>query len=304
MAYATSERTSIISTAQADFKPAVVSINSDAIRRFDWGNTGGLHVELKPGISQTDTAAMSFLVAMTALNYRFWQIPEGSPSVLQRYVFAGKTGARALWSAFEAAWGEASAPAQFVSAVTDSTFAEHFGEFLATPDRLAIVRELFQDQGRKLTDVCQTLSGQIAAIGAITVSDAYLLEQEFPKSFADPYLKKAQLALAMYGGHHLNRGLRLDTSDLTAIADYQVPRVLRAMGILNYDATLSGAVDNQVQLPQDSHQERAIRSATILACEEIATYAGITAAAVDNALWQAQAYAGEQPFHLTFTTRY
>jgi len=62
-------------------------------------------------------------------------------------------------------------------------------------------------------------------------------------------------------------------TDLTAMADYQVPRVLRALGVLRYG-------------------------------EALAAKYGVQAALVDSMLWSAQNIAGTARFHLTETTYY
>ena len=92
--------------------------------------------------------------------------------------------------------------------------------------------------------------------------------------------------------------------DVKAFADYQMPRVLRALGILDYTQSLADAVDRGVLIPILSAGERAIRAATILACEDIAKVTDATPADVDNLLWQSQGAAGQTLFHRTRTTWY
>ena len=58
-------------------------------------------------------------------------------------------------------------------------------------------------------------------------------------------------------------------SQLTMFADYRVPQILRAKGILKYDKHLSDLVDNKKELPHGSKEEIEIRAATIQSVEKI-----------------------------------
>ena len=52
-------------------------------------------------------------------------------------------------------------------------------------------------------------------------------------------------------------------------ADYRVPQILRAKGILKYDRHLSDLVDNNKELPHGCKEEIEIRAATIQSVEQI-----------------------------------
>ena len=66
---------------------------------------------------------------------------------------------------------------------------------------------------------------------------------------------------------------------------------------------LAQAIDTFQPLDYDSHDERAIRAASLIAVEKIAEQAGVPVAAVDHYLWMRRKEAST-PFHLTFTTAY
>ena len=91
---------------------------------------------------------------------------------------------------------------------------------------------------------------------------------------------------------------------LTVFADYQVPRIMRALGVLTYSPTLSQKIENLELLPKDGADERAIRGATVLAGELMATRFGVDASMVDNYLWTNRNTVGSVPFHLTLTEDY
>ena len=106
-----------------------------------------------------------------------------------------------------------------------------------------------------------------------------LLVQYFP-SFRDihPYqgqelriLKRAQITpIDLYGSFHgQDLGSFSDLQRLTACADYKIPQVLRALGILEYAPSLADKVDNQELLPSGSLEELATRVGPIWATELI-----------------------------------
>lgn len=294
-------RKELLAIAHCDHDASLVGIDDDLIRRTQWPleSLQPMIMGLNGAITSTGAGALSFLIIMTALNYRFWEV-QGNE--IRRYSHRGKTGARALWAAFEDAWGlDSVSPIAFERRLADQGVEGLFGEIPDPASRDAILRELLSGD---IVGVSAALSARIDAAHSVTVADASALAEELPMAFGDPYLKKAQLALSMYSAFLRHCGTETDATDLTAFADYQVPRVLRALGILRYSDDLAERVDSGMLLPNASREERAIRAATILACERIAAHCQASAADVDSLLWSSQEVAADSRFHLTLTTWY
>lgn len=98
----------------------------------------------------------------------------------------------------------------------------------------------------------------------------------------------------------------IDLSTLTGFADYKLPQILRAYGVLQYGPALAACVDQQIFLPTNGPQEIAIRAATIVAVDQIAKRAHMRACDVDAALWlESQTHVGHlAPYHRVLTTAY
>ena len=103
------------------------------------------------------------------------------------------------------------------------------------------------------------------------------LRRNFP-SFNDvsDYLhfhKRSQLLVMVYQGRALDSNGELpligDIDDLGAIADYEVPKVLEYLGILEYDSHLKEKILRQEIILKDSPQEQEIRAMTILAMKTL-----------------------------------
>lgn len=293
-------RQSILDRAHRDFRSDIAAIDHGRLATAGWprGRLEPMAIDIDGPPGETPQTALPFLVAMTAINYRFWtRNPDGT---LSRYLFLGKTGARALWAAFEFAWEDAAS--DFAERLCSEPFEAVFGAIPDKESRQAILREVLA--GDRLGAVCDEIVQDVDERRAVTASHGGMLAQAFPSAFGDPYLKKAQLAIAMYAGFLRNLGQPVHTGGLTAMADYQVPRVLRTLGILTYAPALAAKVDAGQVIAHDSEEENAIRAATVLACEAIAIHLGASAADVDNLLWQAQSKATHSRFHLTETTWY
>lgn len=76
------------------------------------------------------------------------------------------------------------------------------------------------------------------------------------------------------------------------------------MGVLTYSPELSKKIDNFELIEENSKEEKALRAATILACENIAEKHNISIPALDRLLWLARNYFKDKKFHLTKTSNY
>jgi hypothetical protein len=86
-------------------------------------------------------------------------------------------------------------------------------------------------------------------------------------------------------------------------ADYQVPKILRHLGCIEYSNSMAEKVDNSILIPKHSLEELQIRASTIKTCEKLQNITGWTIADVDTYLWTKRKDT-DTPFHLTITTDY
>jgi hypothetical protein len=181
--------------------------------------------------------------------------------------------------------------------ITAAWVTAHFGDIPDPESRATLLSEVFAGDALELVQ-------RIAANCAISADDAEMLRKAFPRAFGDPYLKRAQLAIFWMAGFFAECGIDVDTKDVTAFADYQVPRALRALGNLEYSDELASKVDSLALLDAGSLEELAIRGATIVACEALAEAKGATAGEIDNFLWTNRNLAGGTPFPLSYTAKF
>ncbi len=127
--------------------------------------------------------------------------------------------------------------------------------------------------------------------------------------------KRAQLAVAMLHEKLLDIGLQgfpeNDIAQLTVFVNYNLPRTLRELGVINYREPLANLVDNQIEIPYGSRKEVEIRAVTLCAANrledkirEIDPDSKVSALYIDFLLWAAGRKLEGRPHHLSRTTAY
>ena len=280
-----------------------VKINDQAIEKLDFGYVPpGMETSMtsgKLGINWANNVALS--IALNSINYQFWDLGENNEFL--RYDHEGVQGAQGMRNAFERAWNDSESPISQARQGTPLTLADiqsMFGDIPSPQSRVDILNEVLL--GSKLQQFSQQLTENLDQTGKISTELAKELTDAFPLAYGDALLKKSQLALSEVWTKALDAGQKIDC-ELTAFADYQIPNILRAMGVLEYDNALASKIDAFQPIEPNSADERAIRAASILAVEKIAEVTGSNVAAVDHYLWTRRKEA-QTPFHLTFTTAY
>lgn len=185
-------------------------------------------------------------------------------------------------------------------------------------ERLANAREV----GHVLLDrYYGRFTNAVEAAGGDAVELALLLAREFP-SFADvaewgdepvPFLKRAQICVSDLNVAFDSKdcGALTNLDQLTAFADYKLPQLLRAEGVMVYVPELAELVDSYTLLPPGSDAEVEIRAATIWSVEllrrALASH-GIQqrASAIDYRIWtESQSLSADiAPYHRARTIFY
>jgi hypothetical protein len=128
-----------------------------------------------------------------------------------------------------------------------------------------------------------------------------------------PLYKRAQITVVDLAGSlgFAGLGAFADLHELTAFADYKIPQVLRALGVMVYSSELERRVDAQELLAPGCEEEVEIRAVMVWAVERLrlALQAGgrsLRAFEVDWFLWNVgqQPLPDERPYHRTRTVYY
>lgn len=295
----------VLEVASLWYQPKLVSINYDAINQLPAGtiippqeNNLTLKVSDDP---QSLTNSIKYSIAMNSINYMFWRLDEAGE--FKRYEDNGKVGAVLMTDLFNKAWNDPSSALNQAlngKALTDNDVTQLFGNIPDVANRTIILNEILTNSS--LESLAQQMAQDAKQGITFDTTHAAKLAQLFPESYGDEVLKKAQLAVSAAWRNSLEHGLKLEC-DFTAFADYQVPNVLRALGILNYEDNLSQKIDSYQLITPNSEEEKALRGASILAVEMLAQQQGMNVADVDYWLWTKRKEP-KTPFHLTETTAY
>lgn len=305
--------------AQLDYEPSLVRVRSTHFRElaFDPKAAAKLQSMTPPeAVAASLVGAVQFALVANVINFQFWDVRYSGLSpypALERYAFEGVTGALGMQRALQKAWGSKPTVSEFVSAFRHHDMEELFGAIPKAYERRRMLEELLADNpdgGSRRLDKATAVLCERVQQGRLDVSDASLLAVLFPQAYGgDPYLKRAQLALqfiAQYARHQKHEV----TLDVTLFADYQVPRVARALGLLEYSEEMAQLVDGGALLQSGGKHERAIRAATVLLGRGLVEEAykaykvRLEAAAFDQWLWLQRNACGDSQFHLTETTNY
>ena len=298
----TTARQRLIERARYDYKPELVRINDELIKELEL--PGGELKLMSTGLAQKKagqklSSAIRYTLIRNSLNFQFWDLKDDK---FVRYESDRVVGATLMRQQFDLHWGDEEGPTRFREAFVERGIKGIFGDIPAARERTWILEDALFHQF--WFPAVGALEWSIGEVGAFTVGDAEIIAMMLPSGYRDRYLKKAQLALMEIAGYCAEIGIPVDCSELTLCADYQLPRVLRAMGILEYAPEFAAKVDSQRLIEKDSEEERAIRAATVLAGDLLSSVLGAPAAAIDNFLWTHRALAGNTRFHLTMTTNY
>jgi hypothetical protein len=270
--------------------------------------------------------AVNVTLLLDALNFCFWATP-GEPRWQLNYLGETLDGYWALAAALKRAIDEGDCPlwdADFLSEISAEEADDIFhpagfssGRIPMFEARLANMREV----GRVLHQQYEGWFGAAfeAAGGAAPALVRQVVER-FP-SFDDTttyngrevrLYKRAQiLASDLYGAFDGHRwGNLRDLDQLTAFADYKVPQLLRAEGILAYTPELAAKIAAREPLPAESPEEVEIRAATVWGVELLRralAKRGVSARPfeLDWLLWTlAQDRPNMEPYHRTRTVFY
>ena len=313
----------VLTAAHEDYVPDLVAIQPDALA----GAVSNIALDgigplLEPGatlcgrLDELQADGIVTLIVLNSLNFQYWDVNDWGD--FSRYRHRGLDGALAMQDSFFRAWEGAhrtaagAAPGARTECVANAFrkllaregIAGLFGAIPAADLRAHILAEVLDDP-QQLDAIAADIKSRLLLQGSLTWREAQDLADAFPLAYGDRYLKKAQLTMINIAAQWMaTPGNKPCMLDVTAAADYQLPKVLRAMGILTYSPRLAVQVDLQEPVPADSREERAIRAATVLACEQLAPHLGCTIPEVDFWLWANRNNFGPSPFHLTRTTNY
>lgn len=303
--YYPKDREGVLTVAETWYLPHLVSINHDVIQALPPHEIEPPAIHPIGGQSKQFSLAdeTEFAIAMGAINHMFWSL--GDQGQLVRYQHMDRVGALGMSFAFEQAWNDRASPIRravdYLEPLTLDGIHEVFGNIPDPEGRRQILNEILLSYelaafGEKVEQMAQQreifdtrFSSQLADV--------------FPKGYADEVLKKAQLTTSVIWRAALAKGYLLPPCALTAFADYQIPNVMRALGILNYSKSLAQKIDQGHLIEADGLEEQAIRGASILAIEALSQAQHVGVADVDYWIWLKRKEP-KTPFHLTVTTFY
>jgi len=303
-----------ISMDMEKLREAAATIPAEKVQPADW-----TFPPYKPG---NDEKTVDFFMLMNSINFLFFD-----PQTMEKYKVQVKdkefTGADGMVASLNRALdeGKPMLDAEYLASISKEDMAHIFRGNIELP-LLEERRQIFHEVGRVLQDKYDgSFSNMVKASGGKAFDEGNgmveRLTRDFP-SFRDEadgavFNKRAQLAVGMLTSRLAGTG-EFDTPDvdqLTVFADYQLPRGLRAMGVLNYGDELAERVDNGRPIEKGSQMEKELRAYTIVASELLMKemrkrpgFKKLDARGLDSYLWSTARKDKNSKPHITITTAY
>eukprot|EP01041_Mallomonas_annulata_P008727 gene8727-18040_t len=265
-------------------------------------------------VEQLGPLTCQFIFVLDALNFCFWP----TPGLEYEYLAVSlKNILEHDNTAFEA---------EKLAIITEADLMSWFPkyQFPLLPERVSRLRELGQGL---LKDFDGLAANLVASAENSAVRLVELLLRHFP-GFRDTsvyegrlvhFYKRAQILCGdLWAAYARPKSGSIyhfyDMHELTMFADYRVPQLLRALGILEYREALANTIDNKQEIAFGSKEEIELRAFTITAVEMLheeiqkldGGLNGILVIELDWLLWQK----GEdmkdtiEPAHRTLTIYY
>lgn len=243
-----------------------------------------------------ENEAIKYMLALNSINYQFWDIHEDE---FKRYKHNGIVGANAMFEQFPSFYYNMSNKNSQL--IDENILIEYFGDIPQVVSRVEILREsMSKEKSNLLVDL---ILEYVNENNVVDVDLAKQIASYLPLSYYDNYLKKIQLGL--YDLYFLLKNNRPSLKlDLTIAADYQIPKVLEGLGLISYNKSLKDKIDNMILISPGSDEEKAIRAASILACNEVVKKYKVSVPILDKKLWLIRNNFKDKKFHLTKTTKY
>ena len=263
--------------------------------------------------------SVNYLFLLDALNFCFW----GKPRWKVEYQGKRLDGYWALAASLKRAAEEnpRALDASFWARISPS----ELDHILRGSGKIPLITERWRNVRELGTALKNQWHGQAAHLVECAQRDAPQLVRMVAENFSSfndiavydnrevRFFKRAQIVVTdlwgAFGGKAWGEFANID--QLTAFADYKLPQVLRAWGILRYAPSLARKVDAQVELTAGSADEIEIRAATLWAVEFLRAELGargrkLWSIQVDWILWDASQarFEGMKPYHRVRTIFY
>lgn len=268
----------------------------------------------------SDKDKLLFLLILDATSFSYW----GKPNWKIKYNKEEINGARAMILALRKAVdnGKLELSAKYLENLSRKKYREILIGTTEIPlfeERYQIIKEIGKVLTNKFSGDIKNLI-KLAKCDALKLVDILIGYFDFFKDYIIyegeivELNKKAQLFVLdiyrIFDGKGI--GKLTNIKELTALADYKLPQILRRLGIFKYSPELAKRIDNHIPLPSGSQEEIEIRLKTIFVVERIKDYLNkslkinIKSCQVNELLWilgQIK-HKKNQPYHKVRTTKY
>jgi hypothetical protein len=240
----------------------------------EWKNREG--EDLYPDEDWNKRDIIDYFCMINAVNFVFWDVDAFGVKRYRKYGYLGSEG---MFAAVKYNFNRLKPKALIEKPITYKEMKRIFGDLPMLRKRMEYFNKVASILKKKgCESFADLFKGRTKAFnngrGLVEV-----LYKEMPEVFDDygtykdlkfHILKRAQFAISMIYARLGPEEFRVDDVDeITIFANYQLPKVLENLGVLEYRSDLKQRVEHDWLVKSNSVMENEIRTCTILACDLI-----------------------------------
>lgn len=239
-----------------------------------------------------------YILGLSSITFQFWDM---SPQkVYTNYSNNGHIGFLALYEGYNKLYNNIILSNKKIDIITHEDMRSFFGSIPNLHGRIMILKESLNKTLFELA--YEVIMNDVNKNNLIDTTTAQKISDIMPKSFSDLFLNKIQFALFEIYEILKFKYPQLNIS-LTSGSNGEISKVLNYLEIINYNDEIKNKISNKVLLSENSLEELAIRSSSVLAFEEISKIHKIPLMYL-NKYFLEQRNNTKNNFHLTKTTNY
>lgn len=294
----------------------------DFSKKFHHGNVNHWLSEAPLNFSKlNEEEILNFLLVYSTIGFCYW----GSPKWAIEYNNKKHEGSFAMIAAIMKAHdsGIKILNPEYRSKINDEEFSKILeikkdNKIQLFDERLKFFREsgkiILEKYGGKVSNLLESAKGDVTKLLDILTKDFSAYKDSYNYNGKEVYFyKKAQLFISdiFQGFRGKGIGQFNNPEELTALADYRIPQVLRNLGILKYSKELAKKIDKGILIPAGSEEEIELRASMVWVVELIYSLVkdrspGLLPIGVNDHLWLLRRlkFPDDEIHHKTITTAY
>ncbi len=192
---------------------------------------------------------------------------------------------------------------------------EQFKDFLKGNVEIPLLEDRYNNllemnkilAGNRFSDLIKNIDNDTELFEFIVRNFSYFEDKSIYDGVEVYFYKRAQLLVSdILHVKSVKEKITVDYGNLVGCADYKLPQVMRAYGILEYNKELENIVDSGILILADSEMENEIRASTLVVIDYMSKKLDIPRMDINDYIWLLGQDKEKmtKPYHKTITNKY